>query len=88
MALLLFAFYSALKIGLFVDEPYHHKLGGLRYLYMVTLGKSPYIWENTQWYPGLYDTISFVITDLLLISNPLIMLIPPYNKPIVKYLLA
>ncbi len=65
MALLLFGFYCALKIGLFADTAYHHKVGGLRYFYMITLGKFPYEYANSQWYPGLYDTIVFALCKLL-----------------------
>ena len=74
ICLILFGFYCALKIGLNIDEPWHHTNGGLRYLYMTSLIKSMtthfpkfegYVWENNKWYPGLYDTIVYALSKLL-----------------------
>ena len=68
--LILFGFYCALKIGLGIDEPWHHTNGALRYIYMTNLIKSfstdfpkweGYVWENTKYYPAVYDTIVFTL---------------------------
>ena len=62
LALVLFSLYCALNIGLSIDENYHHKNGGLRYLYLTSLGKfDAYDWQNTRYYPGLYDTIHYTL---------------------------
>ena len=59
-SLLLFGLYCSLKIGLNIDEPFHHANGGLRYLYVSTLGVfKDYNFMNTRFYPGLYDTIVY-----------------------------
>jgi len=74
ICLVLFGFYCALKIGLNIDEPWHHTNGGLRYLYMTSLVKSfttdfpkfeGFVWENNKWYPGLYDTIVYTLCKFL-----------------------
>ena len=65
--LALFSFYCALNLGLSIDEPYHHMNGGLRFLYLKTLGNfDGYNVLNTRFYPGLYDTIIF---SLILVVN-------------------
>ena len=62
LALVLFSLYCALNIGLSIDENYHHRNGGLRYLYLTSLGKfDAYDWQNTRYYPGLYDTIHYTL---------------------------
>jgi len=69
--LILFGFYCALKIGLSIDAAWHHTNGALRYIYMTSLIKSfvtdfptweGYVWENTKYYPALYDTIVFTLS--------------------------
>ena len=64
--LVLFSLYCALTIGLGIDESFHHTNGALRYLYLTTLGKfDGYEWENTRYYPGLYDTIHYALAKLI-----------------------
>ena len=64
--LVLFSLYCALTIGLGIDESFHHINGALRYLYLTTLGKfDGYEWENTRYYPGLYDTIHYALAKLI-----------------------
>ena len=64
--LILFSFYCSLKIGLSVDENYHHINGTLRYLYLKKLGNfDDFNWKNTRYYPGLYDTIHYALSKLL-----------------------
>ena len=64
--LVLFSLYCALTIGLGIDAKFHHTNGALRYLYLTTLGKfDAYDWENTRYYPGLYDTIHFALAKLI-----------------------
>ena len=66
LALVLFSLYCALNIGLSIDENYHHTNGGLRYLYLTSLGKfNDYDWQNTKYYPGLYDTIHYTLVKLI-----------------------
>jgi len=66
LALALFSLYCALNIGLSIDENYHHRNGGLRYLYLTSLGKfDAYDWKNTRYYPGLYDTIHYTLFKLI-----------------------
>ncbi len=65
LIIILFGAYCAFKIGLFADEPYHHTNGGLRFLYLQSMGNfKGYDWENTKWYPGLYDTIVYALCRL------------------------
>ena len=67
LALVVFSLYCALNIGLGVDENYHHINGGLRYLYLTSLGKfDDYDWQNTRYYPGLYDTIHYALGKLII----------------------
>jgi len=64
--LILFSFYCSLTIGLGLDENYHHINGALRYLYLEKLGNfNEYNWKNNRYYPGLYDTIHYVLYKLL-----------------------
>ena len=64
--LVLFSLYCALTIGLGIDAKFHHTNGALRYLYLTTLGKfDAYDWENTRYYPGLYDTIHYALAKLI-----------------------
>ena len=74
LILILFGFYCGLKIGLNIDESWHHTNGALRNSYMTQLIKSfatdfpkweGYVWENTKWYPALYDTIVFTLCKFL-----------------------
>ena len=66
IAIILFSYYCALKIGLNPDEAFHHTNGALRYMYMKSLGNFEE-WDvmNTRFYPGLYDTIIYSLHVLL-----------------------
>ena len=64
-ALTIFSLYCALNIGLSSDENGHHIIGGLRYYYLKSLGKSDgYDFQNTKYFPGLYDTIHYFFYQL------------------------
>ena len=65
-ALSIFAVYCALTIGLSWDEAFHHLNGNFRADYVKSLGKlKNYNVESVvRFYPGLYDTIHFVIANL------------------------
>ena len=66
VALVLFSYYCAFKIGLNPDEAFHHTNGALRYMYMKTLGSfNEWDYMNTRFYPGLYDTIVYSLHVLL-----------------------
>ena len=64
--LILLSYYVAIKIGMNPDESFHHANGALRYLYMKSLGtfEGWDVW-STRFYPGLYDTITYVLLMLL-----------------------
>ena len=63
----LFAVYCSVVIGMSWDEPSHHIGGALRMDYLKSFGQFNKLKGGfLQYYPGLYDTISFVIADLLL----------------------
>ena len=63
----LFAVYCSVVIGMSWDEPTHHIGGALRMDYLKSFGQfNKFEGGFLQYYPGLYDTISFVIADLLL----------------------
>ena len=69
LALALFSLYCSLTLGLGIDENYHHTNGGLRYLYLKSLGESQayYEWggKSNRYYPGLYDTIHYFLSSLI-----------------------
>ena len=67
--LLLFAIFCSVDIGMSWDEPQRHWQGAIRadYLKSFSFGKfefKPGGWSEIE--PGLYDTFSFFISDLLL----------------------
>ena len=67
--LLLFAIFCSVDIGMSWDEPQRHWQGAIRadYLKSFSFGKfefKPGGWSEIE--PGLYDTFSFLISDLLL----------------------
>ena len=67
--LLLFAIFCSINIGMSWDEPQRHWQGAIRadYLKSLSFGKfqfKPGGWSEIE--PGLYDTFSFLISDLLL----------------------
>ena len=66
---LLFAIFCSINIGMAWDEPQNHWQGAVRanYLKSFAFGKFEFIpggWSEVE--PGLYDTFSFIISDLLL----------------------
>ena len=62
-----FALYCSVVIGMSWDEPHHHIGGALRLYYLKSFGQCNELKGGfLQYYPGLYDTISFVIVDFLL----------------------
>ena len=67
--LLLFAIFCSINIGMSWDEPQRHWTGAIRTTYLKSLefGKfqfKPGSWSEIE--PGLYDTFSFLVSDLLL----------------------
>ena len=67
--LLLFAIFCSINIGMSWDEPQNHWQGAIRanYLKSFEFGKfefKPGGWSEVE--PGLYDTFSFIISNLLL----------------------
>ena len=66
--LILLSIYCAISIGVSWDEPFHHTQGALRMEYIKTFGKfkNYNFSSSTQFYPGLYDTISFITLKFLL----------------------
>ncbi len=68
--LLFFSYYSSLIVGLSWDEIFHYINGKLRFEYLKTFGKfKDYNYANNIYYPGLYDTISYIIGYLIRIIN-------------------
>ena len=68
--LLFFSYYSTLIVGLSWDEIFHYINGKLRFEYLKTFGKfKDYNYSNNIYYPGLYDTISYIIGYLIRIIN-------------------
>ena len=68
--LLIFSYYSSLIVGLSWDEIFHYINGKLRFEYLKTFGKfKDYNYANNIYYPGLYDTISYIIGYLIRIIN-------------------
>jgi len=67
--LLLFAIFCSINIGMSWDEPQRHWQGAIRTIYLKSFefGKfefKPGGWSEIE--PGLYDTVSFLISNLLL----------------------
>ena len=63
----LFAVYCSATIGMSWDEPWHHFGGALRLDYLKSFGQfNKFEGGVLQYYPGLYDTFSFVIVDFFL----------------------
>ena len=70
ISLLLFSFYSTLIVGLSWDEIFHYINGKLRFEYLKTFGKfKDYNYSNNIYYPGLYDTISYIAGYLIRLIN-------------------
>ena len=67
--LLLFAIFCSINIGMSWDEPQRHFQGAIRANYLKSFEFGKFEFEPGGWSeiePGLYDTFSFVISDLLL----------------------
>ena len=68
--LLLLAWWSSLTIGLSTDEYFHHINGLVRFEYLKTFGKfDGYQFRDNEFYPGLYDTLSYGIGQIVLFIN-------------------
>ena len=68
--LILFAWWTSLSIGLSSDEYFHHINGLKRYNFLTSLGDDEnFQFRNNEFYPGLYDTLSYAIGQIILIIN-------------------
>jgi len=68
--LLLLSWWSSLTIGLSSDEYFHHINGLVRFEYLKTFGEfDGYQFRNNEFYPGLYDTLSYGIGQIILLIN-------------------
>ena len=68
--MLFFAWWSSLTIGLSSDEYFHHINGLVRYKFLISLGEiQKYEFRNNQFYPGLYDTISYAFGQIIFFIN-------------------
>ena len=66
ISLIIFSFFNSLIIGLSWDEYFHHINGLVRFEYLKTFGDfQKYNFRNNMYYPGLYDTISYVIGHMV-----------------------
>ena len=68
--LLLLAWWSSLTIGLSTDEYFHHINGMKRFNFLISLGEYEKIYfRNSEFYPGLYDTLSYAFGQIILLIN-------------------
>ncbi|MDC0517505.1 glycosyltransferase family 39 protein [Candidatus Pelagibacter sp.] len=68
--LLLLAWWSSLTVGLSTDEYFHHINGLVRFEYLKTFGEfKDFQFRNNEFYPGLYDTLSYGIGQFILLIN-------------------
>jgi len=68
--LLILAWWSSLTIGLSTDEYFHHINGMKRFNFLVSLGDYKKIYfRNSEFYPGLYDTLSYAFGQIILLVN-------------------
>ena len=68
--LLLLSWWSSLTIGLSTDEYFHHINGMKRYNFLVSLGEDKnFQFRNNEFYPGLYDTLSYALGQIILIID-------------------
>ena len=68
--LLLFAWWTSLHLGLSTDEYFHHINGLKRYNFLVSLGADKnFNFGNNELYPGLYDTLSYALGQLILLID-------------------
>ena len=64
--MLIFAWLSSIMLGLSWDEYFHHINGLVRYNFLTSLGEiQKYEFRNNKFYPGLYDTISYALTQIV-----------------------
>ena len=70
MLMLLFAWWSSLTIGLSSDEYFHHINGLVRYKFLISFGEiQKFEFRNNEFYPGLYDTISYALGQIVFLIN-------------------
>ena len=68
--LIIFTFYCSLIIGFSWDEYFHHINGLVRYKYLTSLGEfTKYDFRNNEFYPGLYDTITYGFGQIFFLIN-------------------
>ena len=68
--LIIFAWWSALSIGLSFDEYFHHINGLKRFNFLTSFGEDKnFQFRNNEFYPGLYDTFSYAIGQIILFIN-------------------
>ena len=68
--MLLFAWVSSAIVGLSADEYFHHINGLVRYEFLISLGeKKIFEFRNNIIYPGLYDTLSYAISQIIFLIN-------------------
>ena len=68
--LILFAWWTSLTIGLSSDEYFHHINGLKRYNFLTSFGEDKnFQFRNNEFYPGLYDTLSYATGQIILFIN-------------------
>ena len=68
--LIIFAWWTSLTIGLSTDEYFHHINGLKRYNFLTSFGADKnFQFRNNEFYPGLYDTFSYAISQIILLIN-------------------
>lgn len=68
--LLLLAWWSSLTVGLSTDEYFHHINGLVRFEYLKSFGEfDEYQFRNNEFYPGLYDTLSYSLGQIVFSIN-------------------
>ena len=68
--MLTLAWWSSLSIGLSSDEYFHHINGLKRFNFLTSFGEDKnFQFRNNQFYPGLYDTLSYAISQVFLLIN-------------------
>ena len=68
--MLTLAWWSSLSIGLSSDEYFHHINGLKRFNFLTSFGEDKnFQFRNNEFYPGLYDTLSYAISQVFLLIN-------------------
>tara|TARA_A100000164_G_scaffold178786_2_gene158856 strand:- start:1338 stop:3032 length:1695 start_codon:yes stop_codon:yes gene_type:complete len=68
--MLLLAWWTSITIGLSWDEYFHHINGLVRYEFLASLGEvQKFEFRNNQFYPGLYDTLSYGFGQIIFFIN-------------------